>query len=221
MACSPHYCNYHSTGTTTCSGHRPACGTNRVINWGDAVQGGPIYASQVNELRVAIRDEVTRWKSHVWYAGVGVVEPNAITSANLVSASTFNNLDNMLHQIYGGAELDTSAGAVVDDWNWDSLIAQYNVARQNCICNSDCSCNAICACYGDCGCNYSDERLKKNIVFEGTKNGLNIYSWNYIWDAAKRHIGVIAQELVGTKHEDALSTDKNGFYMVNYSKLPI
>jgi len=220
MACSPHYCNYHSTGTTTCSGHRPACGTNRVINWSDAVQGGPIYASQVEELRVAIINEAWRWKSHAWYAGNPVYDPGVVGAGGVVQANTFNLLNTDLAYIYGSIT-GVAGGGIIDDWNWDSLIAYYNAARQNCICNSDCSCNAVCACYGDCGCNYSDERLKTNIVFEGVKNGLNMYSWNYIWDATKRHVGVIAQELLGTEHEHALTTDAAGYYMVNYSKLPI
>jgi len=31
----------------------------------------------------------------------------------------------------------------------------------------------------------------------------------------------MAQELLGTKYEDALSKDSNGYYQVNYSKLPV
>lgn len=53
------------------------------------------------------------------------------------------------------------------------------------------------------------------------QNGLKLYTWNYKWDSKVTHKGVIAQELLGTKYESALSKDKNGFYMVNYSKLPI
>jgi len=47
-----------------------------------------------------------------------------------------------------------------------------------------------------------------------------MYSFNYIWDKTKI-IGVMAQDLLKTKYESALSKDKNGFYMVDYSKLPI
>jgi hypothetical protein len=60
-----------------------------------------------------------------------------------------------------------------------------------------------------------------NIKFIGMQNGLKLYTWNYKWDSKVTHKGVIAQELLGTKYESALSKDKNGFYMVNYSKLPI
>ncbi len=252
MACAPHYCNYHNTGLTTCAGHRVGCNTNRAIGWNDAVQSGAIYASQVEELRSAIVAEISRWKTHPWYAGIAVTETTAITAGTPIKASTFNNLNNMLIAAYGavqsvtpsavgGTTVVANSGApawdsvnisnypsigvastgLVDDWNWDTLITQYDIVRKNCICNTDCSCNSICACYGNCGCNYSDERLKENIIFEGVKNGLNTYSWNYIWDATKRHVGVIAQELLGTKYEDALSQDADGFYMVNYAKLPI
>jgi hypothetical protein len=60
-----------------------------------------------------------------------------------------------------------------------------------------------------------------NIKFVGIEHGLNVYSWNYKWNSKKTYTGVIAQELIGTKYESALSIDKNGYYMVDYSKLPI
>ncbi len=53
------------------------------------------------------------------------------------------------------------------------------------------------------------------------QNGIKIYAWNYKWDLETTHKGVIAQNLLGTKYESALSKDNNGFYMVDYSKLPI
>ena len=126
----------------------------------------------------------------------------------------------MVAGIYGATGAVAPAG-LVDDANWDALIANYNVARQNCICNSDCTCNTICSCYGDCGCNYSDERLKTDITLVDTIDGINVYTWKYVWDSSKRFIGVIAQELIGTRFETALTQDKNGFYMVDYSNLPV
>jgi hypothetical protein len=79
----------------------------------------------------------------------------------------------------------------------------------------------VCACYNDCACNYSDERLKENIIFLGKKGELNIYSFTYLWDKTKTYIGVMAQELLNTKYAHAVTTDSNGYYMVNYGKLPI
>jgi hypothetical protein len=67
--------------------------------------------------------------------------------------------------------------------------------------------------------NYSDIRLKENIQKIGQIDGLNIYNFNYLNSSVKQ-TGVMAQELLGTKYESAVSTDANGFYKVDYSKIP-
>lgn len=70
----------------------------------------------------------------------------------------------------------------------------------------------------------SDRRLKKNIVKIGkTKDGINIYKWNWKKFAKKifghyPHVGVIAQEVMKIKPE-AVSAGRFGFLMVNYSLL--
>ena len=67
---------------------------------------------------------------------------------------------------------------------------------------------------------WSDIRLKENINKVGiSPNGLNIYEFNYLGDN-KKYEGVMAQELVGTNFESALN-NKNGYYMVDYSKLDV
>lgn len=67
---------------------------------------------------------------------------------------------------------------------------------------------------------WSDVRLKENINKVGiSPNGLNIYQFNYLGDN-KKYEGVMAQELVGTNFETALN-NKNGYYMVDYSKLDV
>jgi hypothetical protein len=111
-------------------------------------------------------------------------------------------------------------GDFIEDFHWTRLLSKYNTLRQDCICNSDCACNLVCACHNDCGCNYSDQRLKENIVFVETKKGINWYSFNYIWDKTKKHIGVMAQEILETKYKKAVTKDSNGFYMINYCMLP-
>lgn len=61
---------------------------------------------------------------------------------------------------------------------------------------------------------YSDEKLKKNIKKIGQyKNGLNKYSFTYIWGQDGE--GVIAQEAMKVVPE-AVTMD-NGFYKVNYN----
>jgi hypothetical protein len=111
--------------------------------------------------------------------------------------------------------------------NINDLIDKLQGAGQVCICNCNyctcncnyCSCNCNYAC--TCNCNYSDIRLKTNIELIGTKNGLNIYSWNYLGDNLKRFSGVIAQELLETNYKSALNVDSNGYYFVDYSHLPV
>jgi len=73
-------------------------------------------------------------------------------------------------------------------------------------------------------CNWqkpSDIRLKENIVLVGkSESGINIYQYNYKNDL-KLYEGVIAQELIGTKFEDALIIEKDGMYSVDYKKLDV
>lgn len=221
--CGGHRSN-ENAGTTLCSGHRAACPSHAPISWTDAIQTGIIYASQVEELRQAIRAEVARWNvgNPTYPRNIPLTEPDAVAAGQPITNETYNNLSTMVYRLNGSTPiLKNDTSDLVDDANWDALITQYNLVRQNCMCNSDCSCNAICACYGDCGCNYSDVRLKENVEFVEQRNGLNIYSWNYVWDKTKRHVGVLAQELFGTQYASALVMDKNGYYMVNYKMLPI
>ena len=66
---------------------------------------------------------------------------------------------------------------------------------------------------------FSDIRLKENIELINNIDGINVYTFNYLWgDTVEK--GVIAQELIGTKYEDAVILHENGFYLVDYSKLP-
>ena len=70
---------------------------------------------------------------------------------------------------------------------------------------------------------FSDIRLKDNIqLLEKGKDGdPNIYSFNYKWDSDTTWSGVMAQELLDTKHADAVITNPKGYYMVDYGKLGI
>ena len=66
---------------------------------------------------------------------------------------------------------------------------------------------------------FSDIRLKENITKVGEVDGINVYTYNYL-NGTNLLKGVMAQELLGTKYEDAVSIHKSGFYQVDYSKLP-
>jgi len=71
---------------------------------------------------------------------------------------------------------------------------------------------------------YSDIRLKTNVEKVGDWKGVNIYRWE--WNAKAKEIGadkfaeigVIAQE-VRESHPQAVTTDKNGYLVVNYDKI--
>ena len=161
MACSPHTCTNHNTGTSTCSNHRGACASNRPISW-VANPGEIMTAARIEEARVDIRNEVSRWNQHSNY-NMTLYQSGSISAGQVITNEVFNNLDNMVGQMYGSYIANIGNGALIDDSHWDTLLARYDAVRDNCICNSDCSCNSICSCYGNCGCNYSDERLKYDI----------------------------------------------------------
>jgi hypothetical protein len=66
---------------------------------------------------------------------------------------------------------------------------------------------------------FSDSRLKENIKFKESVDGVNVYSYNYKWETKSR-IGPMAQELLGTKYESAVHPHASGYYTVDYNKLP-
>jgi hypothetical protein len=63
----------------------------------------------------------------------------------------------------------------------------------------------------------SDRRLKRNIELVETRNGIKIYSFQYLW-SDEQFVGVMAQDLLGTEHESAV-VERNGYYTVDYSQL--
>jgi len=68
----------------------------------------------------------------------------------------------------------------------------------------------------------SDVRLKTNIEKLDVVEGLQTYSWNYKnYPDGGKFTGVMAQDLLGTQYENALLTDANGYYKVDYNKLPV
>lgn len=63
----------------------------------------------------------------------------------------------------------------------------------------------------------SDRRLKRNIHKIGKlENGLNVYTFNYIWDSALT-VGVMADEVRKVKPEAVINI--NGFDLVDYSEI--
>lgn len=84
--------------------------------------------------------------------------------------------------------------------------------------------------YGEyCNGSKSDKRLKKNINFlYQQENGISIYEFEFIDDAIKNNPdlegnwkGVIAQDLIGTKFEEALTLEEDGYFSVDYDKISV
>jgi hypothetical protein len=63
----------------------------------------------------------------------------------------------------------------------------------------------------------SDRRLKRNIELLETRNGIKIYSFQYLW-SDQYFVGVMAQDLLGTEHKSAV-IERNGHYTVDYRRL--
>jgi len=78
-----------------------------------------------------------------------------------------------------------------------------------------------------CNGNKSDKRLKKNIEFLYEQpNGLKIYQYEFLDEITLKQPelsgkwqGVIAQDLVNTKFENAITLEDDGYFKVDYDKL--
>jgi len=70
----------------------------------------------------------------------------------------------------------------------------------------------------------SDRRFKRNIVFRTySKSGIPVYEFEYIdkADGEGTYIGTMAQDLIKLNKSEAVITDKEGFYLVDYSKIDV
>lgn len=65
----------------------------------------------------------------------------------------------------------------------------------------------------------SDRNLKRDIKLVDVVQGYKIYTYKYIW-SNEEHKGVMAQDVLET-NKDAVTMNKNGYYMVDYSKLGV
>ena len=117
-------------------------------------------------------------------------------------------------------------GEVIYGSYLNDLMTSLEQAAAVCLCNCNyCTCNCnYCTCNCNysctCNCNYSDRRLKHNIKYIGMYGDLKIYTFKYL-NSDQRYAGIMAQDLIGTKYQGALSFDKNGYYVVDYGMLPV
>lgn len=184
----------------------------------DVSIGNIIDNAKWSEMFTAVNSERTRRS----YANIS--DPGF---TGTIQASDLNALkDGINNAGYTSGFSGVSVATTITASHINQMIDKIQAAGAVCLCDCNyCTCNCnYCTCDCNysctCNCNYSDERLKSNIKFVGIEHGIRMYSWNYKWES-KTYIGVIAQELVGTKFENALCKDANGYLMVDYSKLPV
>jgi hypothetical protein len=92
-------------------------------------------------------------------------------------------------------------------------------------------CNYASGAYWSSYCNgqKSDKRLKKNINFlYEQENGIKIYEFEFLDEVVKNNPdlegkwrGVIAQDLINTKFEEALTLEDDGYFIVDYDKISV
>lgn len=97
----------------------------------------------------------------------------------------------------------------------------YSIMHNGCWCPSS-YCGNYCLEYTCSFCwGKSDISFKENLKLIGkSPNGINIYQFNYIGEEGL-YEGIIAQELIGTEYESALSLNEDGKYLVDYNKIDV
>jgi len=223
-----HGCGAHIainiTDTKTTDGH-----VNPVeYNLSKIEAGNLITTKKWEEIRNFINLENVR-RSLVEFSDANMKSKGSVQDTGLsgiIEARDLNHLTDKINYWWTDGFVDASATVTASNVNYviDKIIA----CGTECVCNCNyCTCNCnYCTCncnYCTCDCNYncSDKRFKTNIQKIGVQNGFNIYTFNYIWDKMTKHTGVMAQEVLKTSYKHAVKMDKNGYYMVDYSALPI
>lgn len=168
---------------------------------------GLVYANKLNSLIDAIPGTYT-----------GSI--TSVSVGTLITAEHFNLVIDKLNSA-GAAYCNCNCNYCTCNCNYCTCNCNYCTCNCNyCTCNCNyCTCNCNYSC--TCNCNYSDKRLKTNIKFLRFEGDIKMYSYNYIFDTNITYEGVIAQDLIGTKYENALSKDDLDYFMVDYSLLPV
>ena len=161
------------------------------------------------------RQRVTEANAGMKYDAYAADVKNA-TDINQESLNRiWDRVDSILDYYFKGAQTEAELDARV-------LMAEIQAAA-----GSSSSSSGMWGAIGSIGAaliTSSDLRLKENIEFKGTINGIKTYTWDWN-DEAKRigadkcpTVGVIAQEIQKT-HPDAVTEDEHGYLLVNYGKL--
>ena len=176
-----------------------------------------------SEMQYSIDLANAKWRQTVATTNTEMTfEAHTLDVKNTLDISTeamnqmWDRIDNMLDYIFKGSEGEANRDAQV-------LAAQLSAQA-----SGGSSSSGIWGAIGQIGAaiitTNSDMRLKENIEFIETHNGIRWYSWD--WNAeAKRlgrdfgpTVGVMAQEVQKT-HPQAIVEGPHGYLMVNYGEL--
>lgn len=163
MACSGAHCDNHYSG---CNYHRPPCAANRPLN-PRANQGERVTTAHIEDLRTKVQAEIALYRANHNYSWVPMEANDSAQQGVIINENTmFLELDRMMDRVLGwgpGGSIP-SQGSKLTWFEYVAVCNEYDIVRTNCICHSDLGV-LICTCDGNCGCNYSDMRLKKEVVY--------------------------------------------------------
>ena len=211
--------------TASCAGHHSSCSTNQTT-FSSIVPGNYIQAAHIDELRVAIVDEIDRRNAHSTYSLSNSVSSGDPSPGGIVDNASLTGVNDAINRIDSGSTSIPGNQSDVIITPITALGARIRSLESDCICNSDCACNSVCTCNTDCKCNYSDIRLKTEIeeLDKGLEfiSSLDTYKFKYKdndlgIDSLYTHYGLMAQEIPDTNivHTEASS----GYKKVNYIEL--
>lgn len=140
-----------------------------------------------------------------------------------------NSCPSFYNNIYYGQECTSGAGIFVE-FGHSGACYGYACVRQP---NSDNGSINYCYCAADpiyattqytfasCNSQKSDIHYKENLNLIGkSESGINIYQFNYKNEEGL-YEGIIAQELIETEFQDALTKGENNLYLVDYDKIDV
>ena len=155
-----------NSNTNSCPAHPGYIPGITPTTWTDDPLSSSITDKSIhhNQLRTAISAELTR-RSKSW-----PVDPGAVSTATTISYLHPRRLRDGINAAktwsYPAAVLDIvlASGVQIFASANTALRSQINIYEAECVCDCNyctCDCNHSCTC----DCDYSDERLKKDIIY--------------------------------------------------------
>ena len=155
MSCACNgYCNNQD-----CSGHIATC-TNSYA-FGSTTTGTQIDDGHMDQLQAAVNGAYTRrGMSTPTWTGFPV------SAGDIITAARYTVVKTNINALQGGLVTEVfTAGNIIYGSESTALQTDTNTVRNACICDYNCTCNINCSCNVNCVCDYSDERVKTNIVY--------------------------------------------------------